>query len=175
MNANDDTRVVAAVAVIDLKGAIGYRGRLLCHLPADLRHFKAITLGHSVVMGRATFESLPNGPLPGRQNIVVSRRRDYAPEGVTVAHDFDEAVAAATCPGEVLVIGGAQLYAAAMPHVTRLYLTQIDHAFERADAHFPHLDLDRWTIEAVERHAPDDRNPYPYTFLTLKKTTPTRQ
>ena len=116
---------VAAIVAVDERWAIGRGGGLLCHLPADLRHFKQLTLGHTVVMGRRTFESLPGGPLPGRENIVVSRQHDYAPAGVTVAHSLDEAIAAATMPEPVFIIGGAQLYAAAMPFVNRLYLTVI--------------------------------------------------
>ena len=160
---------VAAIVAVDERWAIGRGGGLLCHLPADLRHFKQLTLGHTVVMGRRTFESLPGGPLPGRENIVVSRQHDYAPAGVTVAHSLDEAIAAATMPEPVFIIGGAQLYAAAMPFVNRLYLTVIGHAFDDADTFFPSLDITQWTVVEREAHDADERNAFPYVFLTLSR------
>lgn len=88
-------RELCAIVVIDERGAIGNKGGLLCHLPADLKHFKTITMGHSIVMGRHTLESFPKGPLPGRQNIVISRNPDYAPPGVTMAHSIPGATAEA--------------------------------------------------------------------------------
>lgn len=164
-----DGRELCAIVVIDDKGAIGNKGGLLCHLPADLKHFKIITMGHSIVMGRHTLESFPKGPLPGRQNIVISRNPRYAPEGVTMAHSIDGALNAATMPGAVFVIGGAQVYAATFGMVDTLYLTRIHHAFEEADAHFPEINPDEWTEVEREEHDADERNRYPYTFITLKR------
>ena len=169
MSSVDNRPPVAAIAVVDRRGAIGYRGRLLCHLPADLRHFKQLTMGHSVVMGRRTYDSLPGGPLPGRQNIVVTRQTDFAPEGVTVAHSLDEALTLADRPGEVMIMGGAQIYAAAMPLVTRLYLTIVGHAFTDVDAWFPPIDVDRWVETCREHHTADERNRYDYDFVTLDR------
>lgn len=162
-------RELCAIVVIDERGAIGNKGGLLCHLPADLKHFKTITMGHSIVMGRHTLESFPKGPLPGRQNIVISRNPDYAPPGVTMAHSIPGAIDAATMPGPVFVIGGAQVYAATFPMVDTLYLTRIHHTFDEADAHFPHINPDEWTEVEREHHEPDERNHYPYTFITLKR------
>ncbi len=164
-----DNRELCAVVVIDDNGAIGHKGQLLCHLPADLKHFKDITMGHSIVMGRHTLESFPRGPLPGRQNIVISRNPDYSPAGVTMAHSIPEALTLATMPGPVFVIGGAQVYAATFQQVDTLYLTRIHHAFSEADAHFPAIDPTQWTQVAAEPHPADDRNPHPYTFITLKR------
>ena len=160
---------LSAIVAIDRNGAIGKQGQLLCHMPADMRHFKETTMGHSIVMGRKTFESFPKGALPGRQNIVITRSRDYAAQGVTVAHSVDEALAAATMPGEVFVIGGEQIYRATFPLVDTIYLTVIDHKFEGVDAHFPRIDMRSWKIVDQEEHPADDRNPYPYTFMTLKR------
>ena len=160
---------LSAIVAIDRNGAIGKQGQLLCHMPADMRHFKETTMGHSIVMGRKTFESFPKGALPGRQNIVITRSRDYAAQGVTVAHSVDEALAAATMPGEVFVIGGEQIYRATFPLVDTIYLTVIDHKFEGVDAHFPRIDMRSWKIVDQEEHPSDDRNPYPYTFMTLKR------
>lgn len=164
-----DGRELCAIVVIDDNGAIGNKGGLLCHLPADLKHFKNITMGHSIVMGRHTLESFPKGPLPGRQNIVISRNPEYAPEGVTMAHSIPEALALAAMPGEVFVIGGAQVYAATFDLVDTLFLTRIHHAFDEADAHFPTIDPNEWTEVAREEHEADERNHYPYTFVTLRR------
>ena len=161
--------IYTIIVAIDRNGAIGKQGQLLCHLPADMRHFKDITMGHSIVMGLKTFESFPKGALPGRQNIVITRNSDYAPQGVTVAHGIDEALAAATMPGEVFIIGGAEVYRATFPLVNTIYLTVIDHKFKDTDAHFPRIDMRSWTITSQEEHPADDRNPYPYTFMTLKR------
>ena len=129
-------------------------------------------MGHSIIMGRKTFESFPKGALPGRQNIVITRSRDYAREGVTVAHSVDEALAAATMPGEVFVVGGEQIYRATFPLVDTIHLTVIDYKFEGVDAYFPRIDMRSWTITSQEEHPADDRNPYPFTFMTLKRKRP---
>ncbi|MBQ7690097.1 MAG: dihydrofolate reductase [Muribaculaceae bacterium] len=162
-----ERRRVAAVVAVAADGAIGRGGALLCHLPADLKHFKQLTLGHSIVMGRRTFDSLPHGALPGRQNIVVTRNPHFAAPGVTVAHDIDAALAAATLPGEVMVIGGAQLYAATLDRVDTLYLTRLHATFPDADAHFPPIDPAQWEVADEEFHPADERNPCDYTFVTL--------
>jgi dihydrofolate reductase len=161
--------MLSAIVAIDRNGAIGKQGQLLCHLPADMRHFKETTMGHSIVMGRKTFESFPKGALPGRQNIVITRNRDFAAEGVTVVHSVDEALAAVTMEGEVFIIGGEQIYNATFPLVGTIHLTVIDHKFRDTDAHFPRIDMRSWTIISEEPHPADDRNPYPYMFMTLKR------
>ena len=166
MNGCDNVAMILAMA---RDGAIGHRGGLLCHLAADLKRFKALTMDHAVIMGRKTWQSLPNGALPGRQNIVVTRNRGYQSQGVTVVHSIDEALAAATMPGEVFVIGGAEIYCATFDTVTTIYLTVIDHEFEGADAHFPRIDLRRWTIVDRSDHPADERNPYPFAFMTLRR------
>ncbi len=163
------SKQISAVVAVAHHGAIGKNGQLLWHLPADMKHFKAITMGHSIVMGRATFESFPKGALPGRQNIVLTHRTDYHPDGVTIAHSIDEAIAAAEMPGEVMIIGGAQIYAATIGMVRSIHLTKVDAEFPDADAFFPPLPPSEWEQCSEERHSPDERNPLPYTFLTLKR------
>ena len=110
--------MIHAIVAIDENGAIGRQGELLCYLPADMRHFKEVTMGNSIVMGRKTFESFPRRPLPGRQNIVITRDPKWAYPGVTVAHNLDEAIAAAQTE-TVFIIGGAQIYELALPRVRR--------------------------------------------------------
>lgn len=166
--------MISAIVAIDRNGAIGKQGQLLCHMPADMRHFKETTMGHSIIMGRKTFESFPKGALPGRQNIVITRNRDYAPDGVTIVHSVDEALAAATMPGEVFIIGGEQIYNATFPLVGTIHLTVIDHKFKDVDAYFPRIDMRSWAITEQEQHPADDRNPYPFTFMTLKRKKTSR-
>lgn len=166
---------IAAIVVVAQDGAIGRDGDLLCHLPADLKHFKQITMGHSIVMGRRTFRSFPKGALPGRQNIVITRDKHFSATGVTVAHSLSEAINAATMPGDVFIIGGAQIYAQAIELVTTLHLTRIHATFQGADAFFPPIDMKHWQVLHSETHPADDRNPYAYTFETLTRIIPALQ
>lgn len=168
---------LSAIVAVAQDGAIGAAGALLCHLPADLKHFKAMTMGHPIVMGRKTFESFPHGPLPGRQNVVVTRNPDYrAPEGVAVVHSLAEAVEAATMPGEVMVIGGAQIYREAMPLISTLHLTRIEARFPQADTFFPEINAGEWQVDGEEdRHEADERNPFAYSFVCLRRKWPCRQ
>ncbi len=134
-------------------GVIGRNGDLPWRLPADLKHFKAMTMGKPIVMGRKTWESIGK-PLPGRENIVVTRDRGYVAPGGRVSHTLDEALAAAGAVPEIMVIGGAQLYALAMPRATRLYLTRVD-ADISGDTLFPPLEPGRWRLvrrSALQRH-----------------------
>ena len=167
----EEEKKLAAIVVVAEDGAIGRDGGLLCHLPADLRHFKELTMGHSIVMGRRTFESFPKGALPGRQNIVITRNKHYHPQGVTVVHSIDEALQAVEMPGEVFIIGGAQIYAATFDQVQTLHLTRLHATFEAADAFFPDIDPTQWEELDCEQHEPDERNPYAYDFVTLRRKT----
>lgn len=163
------TAQLSAIVVVAQDGAIGRDGGLLCHLPADLKHFKNLTMGHSIVMGRRTFESFPKGALPGRQNIVITRNRNYHPDGVTVVHSIDKALQAAMRPGDIFIIGGAQIYAETFDMVQTLHLTRLHATFDEADAFFPTIDPDEWQELDCERHEADERNPYDYDFVTLKR------
>lgn len=137
------------------------------HLPADLAHFKSITLGKPIVMGRRTFESIGR-PLPGRRNLVISRNPDYAPAGVEVFASATAALAAVASEPEVMVIGGGNLYAQLLAQADTLYLTHIDLVVE-GDTRFPDYAGYQWRVLAEEAHAPDERNPYPYRFETLMR------
>lgn len=159
---------IHAIVAIDENGAIGRQGGLLCHLPVDMRHFKQVTMGYSIVMGRKTFESFPRRPLPGRQNIVITRNARWQHEGVTVAHSLAEAIQAAQTP-DVFIIGGAQVYEQALPLVDVLHLTVIHARWASADAFFPPLKMDEWEEVEREHHASDSRNAYELDFITLKR------
>lgn len=162
---------IEAIVAVDENGAIGRQGGLLCHLPADMRHFKEVTMGHSIIMGRKTFESFPRRPLPERQNIVITRNADWQHEGVTVAHSLDEAIAAAQTD-TAFIIGGEQIYRQAMPLINVLHLTVIHARWASADTFFPAIDMSRWQEVSREHHTCDHRNAYEFDFITLKRLDP---
>ena len=159
---------IQAIVAIAADGAIGRQEELLCHLPADMKHFKEVTMGHSIIMGRKTFESFPRRPLPGRQNIVITRNSGWQYPGVTVAHDLNEAIAAAETD-TVFIIGGAQIYELALPLVDVLHLTRIHARWASADVYFPALNMDEWQEVSREHHESDHRNAYEFDFITLKR------
>ncbi|MGH1487580.1 MAG: type 3 dihydrofolate reductase [Cellvibrionaceae bacterium] len=151
--------------------AIGKDNQLLWHLPEDLKYFKRITMGKPMVMGRKTFESIGR-PLPGRLNIVVTRQQDWQHDGVKVVHSIDEAMALAEAQAlidgidEVMLIGGAELYKAALPKADRLYLTRVDADIE-GDAFFPEIDEAHWQEISRESFSASANNPYDYAFCVL--------
>lgn len=149
------------VAVSD-NGVIGRDNALPWHLPADLKRFKNLTMGHTIVMGRKTFESIGR-PLPGRTSIVLSRRGYDPPEGVLVAGSLDEALDMCGEDTEVFVIGGASVFREALPRCDRIYLTRV-HADIEGDTTFPLESIRGWTLRDDERHAPDEKHPYAYSF-----------
>lgn len=145
---------------------IGHGGGMPWHLPADLAHFKAVTMGKPIVMGRRTYESIGK-PLPGRRNIVLTSDHAFLADGILAAHSLDEALALAGETDEVMVIGGGHLYREALPYARRVYLTEIDAAVA-GDTFFPDLEGD-WREVAREDRAADELNPYPLSFVTLER------
>jgi len=128
---------IALIAAVAEKGAIGRDQQLLCHLPNDLKHFKTLTSGHTVVMGRKTFESLPNGALPNRKNIVLTHNTSLSWPNVTVVHTLDEIPIQDTTEDEIFIMGGATLYNETIKIADTLYITHIHHTFDDADTFFP--------------------------------------
>ena len=155
------------VVACDARHGIGKNGSLPWRLSADLKHFKAVTLGKPVIMGRKTFESIGK-PLPERTNIVVTRDPQFHADGIAIAHSLDDALAQGRAAPEMMLIGGAQLYTQALPRTQRLYLTLI-HADIDGDAHFPDYDPAAWRETAREDHVPDENNHYSYSFLILER------
>lgn len=151
------------------KNAIGRKGDLLFHISADLRRFKEITMGHPIIMGRKTFESFPKGPLPGRQNIVITRQKDYAHDGITVVGSFAEALTAADGTDEVLVIGGGEIYREALNQASRLYLTEIDANVDDADTFFPEINREEWHETEASHWITDERSGVRYRFVCLSR------
>jgi len=151
--ASGTTRIYLVAAVAG-NGVIGANGKLPWHLPEDLKHFKNLTLGHPIIMGRRTWESLGR-PLPGRENIVISRKAGFEAPGASVASTIEAAVA--LCSGEplVFVIGGAEIYAAALPLADGLVLTEIQKDYE-GDTRFPQWDRRAWRVSQKETHTSTD-------------------
>ncbi|MFT6310209.1 MAG: dihydrofolate reductase [Porticoccus sp.] len=143
-------------------GVIGKNNQLPWYLPADLKYFKAVTMGKPIVMGRKTFESIGR-PLPGRQNIVVTRNADFTSSGITVVHSVEAAIAAANDVEEIMLIGGSELYKRSLPLVDRIYLTEIHQDFD-GDAHFPPLDS-QWREISREDHVSDDGLAYSFCIF----------
>jgi dihydrofolate reductase len=158
---------LSAIVAMSENRVIGVQNRLPWHLPADLRHFKQITLGKPIIMGRKTFDSIGR-PLPGRENIIITRDPHFQAQGCRVVHSIDEALAAVSHCEEVFIIGGAELFKQTMPCMQRLYLTIIHHEFA-GDAFFENFDSKHWHEVEKISHAPDNDNSYAYTFITLEK------
>lgn len=152
---------ISLIAAMDEAGGIGINNGLLCHLPADLQHFKALTLGKPILMGRHTFESIGK-PLPGRLNIVLSRTT-LAMEGVQIASSLNQAVTLLQDYPEIMIIGGAQIYEQAIVIANRLYITLIHHRFN-ADVFFPPIDKTIWECQSSEARQHDRSNPYDTTY-----------
>lgn len=152
--------ILAAIVVTDLNNAIGRDNQLLCHLPADLRFFKATTMGFPIIMGRKTYESIGR-PLKGRRNLVITRRSDYRVEGVEIYHHIDAAIA--SCDEEkAFIIGGAEIFRQTLDVTTEIYRTLIKHTFE-ADTWFPPFE-NSFKLVSSECYSADDKNPYEYCF-----------
>lgn len=162
--------ILSIIAAIARNGVIGRGNALPWHLPADLRHFKTVTMGRPVIMGRRTHESIGR-PLPGRLNIVVSRNPDFRAEGCTVVASLADALQAASGAAEVFVVGGAQLYAEALPRADRLYLTRVEAEVE-GDTWFPAFDAGAWRTVSSDMGAPDGKNPLPHRFEVLERAGP---
>lgn len=161
--------ILSIIVAADLDGAIGHNGDLLCHLSADLKRFKALTMGHAIIMGRKTFDSLPKGALPGRKNIVITRNADFAAEGAVVVHSLDEALAASASDSERFILGGAQLYDQTFSIADRIYLTRIEARFPQADTRLHNLNIDEWEEIEKTSHPASERDAYPYSFITLER------
>jgi dihydrofolate reductase len=156
---------------------IGRGNTLPWRLPTEMQHFMRTTMGHPVLMGRKTFESM-KAPLPGRTNIVLTSDTSYARAGIQVVHTMEEGIelSAAQCAidgrEEMFVAGGAGVYAQALPRATRLYMTQV-HADVQGDTFFPEFDMNDWRVLRSEEHAQDDRNSFAFTIMLLERREPT--
>lgn len=161
---------IVIIACLARDGAIGRRGDLVFHISADLKHFKSLTIGHPTIMGRKTFESLPGGALPGRRNIVVTRNAAYTATGIETAQSLDEALNICSDCDICYVIGGGELYAAALPIASKLELTIVESPGIAADTFFPVIG-NEWKEAESSPLMTDERSGLQYRFVTLCRTT----
>lgn len=160
--------MITIIAAITRDGALGKGGDMLYHISADLKRFKALTMGHPIIMGRKTFESFPNGPLPGRRNLVVTRDSAYSHPDIETYSSLQQAIEAA---GEdAYVIGGGQIYAQAMPLADRLEITEIDANGQEAgaDTFFPEISPERWQCTEESEPVTDPRTGVTFRFITYQ-------
>lgn len=161
---------LSLIVAVARNGVIGRSGTLPWRLPADLQHFKAVTMGAPIVMGRKTWESIGR-PLPGRRNIVVSRRAGFVATGADVVDSLDAALALCTGVAEVFVIGGAELYATALGRADRIHRTLVEAEVD-GDTSFPPLDATCWRISSEQLLPKDDKNEHPVRFQVLERIFP---
>ena len=159
---------LSIIVAVASDGAIGRANDLLWHLPADLKRFKELTTGHTILMGRKTFESLPRGPLPNRRNIIISRSLPAQP-GAEVYPTIQQAMEACASDEEVFIIGGGEIYRQLLPDTERIYLTRVQASFADAEVFFPELDPTEWIEEAREVYPRDERNEYDTELLLLRR------
>ncbi len=161
--------IISLIVAMDERRGIGKAGTLPWRLSSDLKRFRALTMGHHIIVGRRTFESIGK-PLPGRHTIVVTRNEAYRPEGCLTAHSVEQAIRLAGDRGETeaFICGGAAIYAQALSEADRLYLTLV-HTTVEADVFFPAIEQQAWVEKESATHAVDNRNQYPFTFKLLEK------
>ena len=160
---------LSIIAALGRNRAIGYQNQLPWWLPADLQRFKQLTMGHHMLMGRKTFESIGH-PLPGRTSIIITRQPDYKAEGCLIVHSLEEAIALAQARGEqeTFIIGGAAIYAQSLPLADRMYLTWVE-AEPEADAFFPVFDENAWESSEEVVFVVDEKHQYAMRLVTLQK------
>jgi dihydrofolate reductase len=158
---------ISIIVAMDKNNVIGKDNDLPWRLSADLKHFKAITMGKPIVMGRKTYESISR-PLPGRKNIVMTRSSDYVAEGCTVVNSLDEAMREAGDVDEIMIMGGAGLYKQVLENANRLHLTEV-HAEVAGDVYFPEIDKADWLEIEREEHSADEKNEFDYSFVVMER------
>ncbi|MCX7922505.1 MAG: dihydrofolate reductase [Clostridia bacterium] len=158
--------MISLIVAMDKNRAIGKDNKLPWNLPADLAYFKKVTMGHTVIMGRKTFESIGK-PLPGRQNVVVTRNKNYVAEGCSTIHSIEEALKYRENE-EAFVIGGADIFKEFLPCTDRLFITLIDDEFE-GDTYFPQIEYSKWLLISKTTGEKNEKNPYTYHFLVYEK------
>lgn len=163
---------ICIIVAADERNAIGKENQLLCHLSGDLKNFKALTSGHPVIMGRKTYESLPNGALPKRTNIVMTRDEEKIFDDAISCNSVDEVLNLRVIKNceRCFVIGGEKIYKEFFPYAHKIYKTTIRHTFDGADAFFPEIDIDDWRINSVsDEFKADEKNDHPYFFSVYER------
>ena len=162
--------MISIVAAVAENGAIGANNELLWHLPNDFKQFKRLTTGHTVIMGRKTFESLPKGALPNRTNAVITSNTQATFEGCETFNNLTDAISKHRHEDELFIIGGARIYEQAIILADKLYITCVHHTFAKADVFFPEIDDCKWVMKESNDFPVDEKHKYPYTFkIFLRK------
>ena len=159
--------MIIMIAAAAENNALGKNNELVWHLPNDFKRFKSLTSGHHIIMGRKTFESFPK-PLPNRTHIIITRSKEYAHEGCIVVNSMEEAIAACPQEEDIFIIGGGEIYQLGLPFADKIELTRVHHTFD-ADAFFPNIEPEKWTLELAEKHLKDDKHQFDYTYQTYLK------
>lgn len=158
--------MISIIVAIAENNAIGKDNKLLCHIPGDLKRFKKLTTGKTVIMGLKTFKSLPDGPLPNRRNIVITDKKNQKIDGCDMAYSIEEAVEMCNTDEENFVIGGGSIYRQFLPLADKLYITKVHHNFD-ADTFFPEIDYSKWKLISSKKITKDVK--YPFSYLTFVK------
>lgn len=158
---------ISIIVAMDKKGVIGLEGDLPWYLSADLKRFKAMTMGKPLIMGRKTHESIGR-PLPGRKNIILTQSQEFKAKGCTVVHSLEEALLAAGEVDEVMIMGGSGIYDQSLDRANRLYITEV-HADVSGDVYFPEFDGGEWVEIEREDHSADDKNDFDYSFVVKER------
>jgi dihydrofolate reductase len=161
--------MIIMIAAVAENNALGKNNDLLWHLPSDFKRFKELTSGHHIIMGRKTFESFPK-PLPNRTHIIISRQKNYHPEGCIVVENLEKAIAICPKNEDSFIIGGGEIYSQSIPLADELDITRVHHSFE-ADVYFPEIDSEIWELTSETFNPKDEKHLYDYTFqkYTRKK------
>jgi dihydrofolate reductase len=161
--------MISIIAALAENKAIGANNHLLWKLPNDMKRFRELTTGHTIIMGRKTFESLPEGALPGRTNVVITKNRTAAFENCVLFDNPEDAISKYNASDEIFIIGGACIYNQTIDLADKLYITFIHHSFENADAFFPEITEEKWIVTEEKDFPNDAKHAYPYTFRTYIK------
>ncbi len=161
--------ILSMIVAIDQNNGIGKGEDQLAYISADLKRFKELTTGHTILMGRKTFEALPKGALPKRRNVVITRQTDYIAPGADVVHSLEDAMGLCRSDEKVFVIGGGEIYKTFLPDTDELFLTVIDHAFEEATVFFPEINREEWLVVKEEGPFVDEKTQLSYSYQNLKR------
>ena len=159
--------MIVIIAAVAKNNALGKDNNLLWHLPLDFKRFKKITTGHYIIMGRKTFESFPK-PLPNRTHVVISRQKEYRPEGCIVVESIEKAIAVCPKNEELFIIGGGEIYRQSIAIADKLDITKVHQAFD-ADVYFPEIDLETWELTSNTDCVKDEKHLYDYSFQTYER------
>lgn len=161
--------MLSIIVAVAENNAIGKDNDLIWYISEDLKRFKRLTTGHTILMGRKTYESLPNGALPKRENVVITRDSSLVLERCTMIHSIDEAIEKyANSEEEIFVIGGGSIYEKLIPHCKKIYLTKVHESFD-ADVFFPEIAENDWKVLSEEHHGKSERNEHDYSFIDLER------